>query len=61
MPQIIHAIDEIARAKKRDVIFVQFHNFNTGFVADYRTNPSRQAIISWLDEQGIFLYPLRWL
>lgn len=57
MPQIIQTIDEIARAKQRDVIFVQFHNFNTGFVADYRTNPSRQAIMSWLDEQDIFYTP----
>lgn len=57
MPQIIQAIDEIARAKQRDVIFVQFHNFNTGFVADYRTNPSRQAIMSWLDEQCITYAP----
>jgi hypothetical protein len=53
MPQIIRAIDEIAREKQRDVIFVQFHNFSTGFVADYRTNPSRAAIISWLDERRI--------
>lgn len=57
MPQIIQAIDEIARAKQRDVIFVQFHNFNTGFVADYRTNPSRQAIMIWLDEQCIAYAP----
>jgi hypothetical protein len=57
MPQIIQAIDEIAREKQRDVIFVQFHNFSTGFVADYRTNPSREAIISWLDEQGITYIP----
>jgi len=57
MPQIIRAIDEIARAEQRDVIFVQFHNFNTGFVADYRTNASRQAIMTWLDEQCIAYAP----
>lgn len=57
MPQLIRTIDEIAREKQRDVIFVQFHNFSTGFVADYRTNPSREAIISWLDEQDIAYVP----
>jgi hypothetical protein len=57
MPQLIQAIDEIAREKQRDVIFVQFHNFGTGFVADYRTNPSREAIILWLDEQHIAYVP----
>lgn len=57
MPQLIRTIDEIAREKQRDVIFVQFHNFSTGFVADYRTNPSRAAIISWLDEQRIMYLP----
>lgn len=57
MPQLIRAIDDIAREKQRDVIFVQFHNFSTGFVADYRTNPSREAIISWLDEQHITYIP----
>lgn len=57
MPQLIRTIDEIAREKQRDVIFVQFHNFSTGFVADYRTNPSRKAIISWLDEQRIGYIP----
>lgn len=57
MPQIIQAIDEIAREKQRDVIFVQFHNFSTGFVTDYRTNPSREAIILWLDEQHIAYAP----
>lgn len=57
MPQLIRTIDEIAREKRRDVIFVQFHNFSTGFVADYRTNPSRKAIISWLDEQRIAYIP----
>ena len=57
MPQLLLTIDEIAREKQRDVIFVQFHNFSTGFVADYRTNPSRKAIISWLDEQRIAYIP----
>lgn len=57
MPQLIRAIDEISREKQRDVIFVQFHNFRTGFVADYRTNPSRTAIISWLEEQNITYLP----
>lgn len=57
MPQIIRTIDEIAREKRRDVIYVQFHNFSTGFVADYRTNPSREAIISWLDENRIAYIP----
>ena len=57
MPQLLLTIDEIAREKQRDVIFIQFHNFSTGFVADYRTNPSREAIISWLDEQGIAHIP----
>jgi hypothetical protein len=57
MPQLIRTIDEIAREKHRDVIFVQFHNFSTGFVADYRTNPSREEVISWLDEQRIAYIP----
>lgn len=57
MPQIIRTIDEIAREKQRDVVFVQFHNFSTGFVADYRTNPSREAIMSWLDQQSISYMP----
>lgn len=57
MPQIIRTIDEIAREKQRDVIFIQFHNFSSGFVADYRTNPSRKAIVSWLDENRIAYIP----
>lgn len=57
MPQLLRTIDEIAREKQRDVLFVQFHNFSTGFVADYRSNPSRQDIISWLDKQHIPYVP----
>ncbi len=57
MPQLIRAIDEIAREKQRDVIFVQFHNFATGFVGDYRKNSSRGVIIKWLDENDIWHCP----
>jgi hypothetical protein len=57
MPQLIRTIDEIAREKQRDVIFVQFHNFNTGFVSDYRTNASRKTIIKWLKQNNVSYTP----
>lgn len=48
MPQLIRNIDEIARDKKRDVLFLRFGD---GF--DFERLPIRRKIMSWLDENAI--------
>jgi hypothetical protein len=53
MPQLIEHIDAIARQKQRDVLTVEFHNFETDYTANYRFNPARKIIIDWLDANGI--------
>ena len=53
MPQLIMYIDEIARRKQRDVIYIEFQNRETGVRLDYRLNPSRTAILDLFDANGI--------
>ena len=53
MPQLIMSIDEIARRKQRDVIYVKFQNKQPGVQLDYRLNPSRIAILDLFDANGI--------
>jgi hypothetical protein len=53
MPKLLHHIDEIACERQHDVIFVEFHNFETCYQLDYRANPSRAAIVDWLTDNNI--------
>jgi len=63
MPMLLEHIDAIARQKKRDVLYVEFHppvSDNTDdedcvdtFDWDWRALPVRQHIIDWLDAQSI--------
>jgi hypothetical protein len=66
MPMIIPHIDAIARAKQRDVLYVEFrcreYDDGNGFVIDtldqdWRKLPVRQQIIDWLDEHQIGWHP----
>lgn len=52
MPQVIRHIDAIAREKKRDVLFVIFHE-NLGDDIDWEELPIRKTIIDWLDKHGM--------
>ncbi|HZW13949.1 MAG TPA: hypothetical protein VFF81_12255 [Noviherbaspirillum sp.] len=52
MPTIIRHIDQIARAKGRDVLYVVFHKELTQPV-DWEPLPIRKQIIAWLDDNGI--------
>lgn len=60
----IEHIDAIARAKKRDVIFVEFHQLEKGkrrknrhpydaLVLEWEHLPARRKVIEWLDAQAI--------
>jgi hypothetical protein len=49
MPQLLQNIDEIGRAKQRDVLFLAFSNT----AAPYTSNPVREKILTWLDANGI--------
>lgn len=53
MPKLLHHIDEIACERQHDVILVEFHNFAVGYHLDYQSNPSRRAIVEWLDDNNI--------
>jgi len=53
MPQLLQHIDQIAREKKRDVIYIEFHNFAGNYHLDYRKNPSREIIADWLATNNI--------
>ena len=45
MPQLILSIDEIARQKQRDVIYVEFRKRKPGGRLDYRLSPPRNAML----------------
>jgi len=49
MPQLIENIDQIGRAKQRDVLFLEF----TNSTARYESNPVREKILAWFDANGI--------
>lgn len=53
MPQLLNHIDYIGRQKQRDVLTIEFHNFEIGFTDDYRKNQARTAILAAFDENGI--------
>jgi len=61
MPSVIEYIDAIARQKKRDVLYVQFHRWEETprggrklvTRGDWRTLPARKQIIEWLDANDI--------
>ncbi|MBB5371074.1 MULTISPECIES: hypothetical protein [unclassified Janthinobacterium] len=49
MPQFLQNIDQIARAKQRDVLCLEFFSH----VGDYSANPMREKILAWLDQKVI--------
>lgn len=49
MPKVVQAIDEIAREKNRDVLFIQFE----GFAEKQQQDTVRNHVLAWLDQQGI--------
>ncbi|GJJ02778.1 hypothetical protein RugamoR64_33160 [Duganella rhizosphaerae] len=49
MPQLLQNIDEIGRAKQRDVLFLEFSNS----MGRYELNPVREKILTWFDANGI--------
>jgi hypothetical protein len=49
MPQLLQNIDEIGRAKQRDVLFLAFTNHKI----PYASNPVREEILAWFDANGI--------
>jgi hypothetical protein len=60
MPAIFEHIDAIARQKRRDVLFIEFHRVDakgkrgclvTGF--EWPRLDARQQIVEWLDKRGI--------
>lgn len=58
MPRLIEPIDAIARAKKRDVFYIQFHPLDyydvmTGGKYDYLADLKRKQVLDWLDENKI--------
>jgi hypothetical protein len=61
MSGVIEHIDAIARQKKRDVLYVEFHCWggrsnggrNLMIEGDWRTLPVRNRVIEWLDANGI--------
>jgi len=52
MPNVIQHIDQIAREKGRDVLYVVFHKKLTQPV-DWEASSIRRQIIKWLDDNGI--------
>lgn len=56
MPRLIEHIDAIARAKKRDVLFVVFHN-NLRDEVNWEQLLVRKQVIEWLDANGIAWKP----
>jgi hypothetical protein len=63
MPQIIDHIDKIARDKKRDVLFLEFHpkenwndKKNKRVYYDYSSDAIRKRIIDYLNEIGVSWY-----
>lgn len=53
MPSLIEHIDAIARAKKRDVLFLTFTRNGKRDSSRYERNESRIQILQWLDAMGI--------
>jgi len=56
MPQLIDHIDKIARDKKRDVLFVIFHEEGARDFA-YEKNAARNTVPAWLDANHIAYQP----
>ena len=67
MPAIIQHIDAIARQKQRGVLFIVFSarcdqahfedSENEDSECDWKSRPSRQKIINWLEQHGIGWMP----
>lgn len=56
MPQLIMSIDEIARRKQRDVIYIEFQDSSSGVRLDYKENRTRQIALKWFTEYQIPFY-----
>lgn len=57
MPVAIFHIDQIARKKQRDVLYVEFSRELTDRYGDCKDLPIRQEIVRWLNSQGIAWLP----
>ena len=59
MPYLMHHIDEIARQKKRNIIFVKFTRVETISVEKHlkKIEPRRKMIIKWLSNRKIKWQP----
>ena len=58
MPYLIKTIDQIAREKQRDVLFLDFpevQESETFF--DYEQCEARKLVINWLEKNNIHFYP----
>gem|GEM_PF-226690 len=54
MPLLVKQIDEIAREKNRDVLFVHFEEYDH---EHQENNHARNALFEWLDLQNIEYFP----
>ena len=50
------SIDEIARRKQRDVIYIEFQDSSSGVRLDYKENRTRQIALKWFTELEIPFY-----
>ena len=59
MPSLIAHIDAIARQRKRDVLYVQFHHWDDvkGPVLHENSEAARQQIINWLQANNYLWQP----
>jgi hypothetical protein len=60
MAELIEHIDAIARAERRDVLYIEFHRkdwYDWGsdslHVYQYKNDARREQVLTWLDEHGI--------
>ena len=54
MPQLIQHIDQIAREKNRDVLFIHFEHYEE---AEDTDNPIRSIVLNWLEDHEIAYEP----
>ncbi|QIO06508.1 hypothetical protein [Acinetobacter shaoyimingii] len=54
MPQQLQHIDQIAREKNRDVLFLHFERYQEDQEGD---DPIREIVVAWLEDHGIPFEP----
>ena len=54
MPKLLKHIDEIAREKNRDVLFIHFENYEENGQGD---DPIRSIVLDWLEDHEIEYQP----